>query len=229
MLNIRDNEDSFPRDEETVPAPPEVAAVEPVPSEIELPASQELSSSQVLCLQPLSFGEQLRDIRAEAGMTVADVAHKVRSSQAFILNLESGDFQKIHQHDHYCKSFIERICLVYQVEPDELLEKFDQESRLAGRFPAFSADALQPGLSARSVFAEEDLHEDKSVNPALHVPAILITVLVALLFLLLISAWVVQKNRTRRNVEVLRAIENQLPDLITAKQIPLEVLPIPNN
>ena len=104
-----------------------------------------------LCLEPLSFGEQLRNLRAEAGMTVADVAQKVRSSQAFILNLESGDFHKIRQHDHYCKSFIERICMVYQADPNELLEKFDQESRAAGRMGGAFEHSQQSTLPGSSV------------------------------------------------------------------------------
>ncbi len=185
--------------------------------------------SAQLCLEPLSFGERLRNLRAEAGMTVADVAQKVRSSQAFILNLESGDFLKIRQHDHYCKSFIERICLVYQADPDELLEKFDQERLEAGRLGGTLDDTPSSFAAGGNVFAEEDLSEEKSVSPALHLPAILISVLVVMLVVLLISAWVVKNVRERKNVEILQVIEEGLPSLITAKKIPLDLLPIPNN
>ncbi|MDD3952470.1 MAG: helix-turn-helix transcriptional regulator [Lentisphaeria bacterium] len=191
--------------------------------------NQVVSVSEELCLEPLSFGEQLRNLRAEAGMTVADVALKVRSSQAFILNLESGDFHKIRQHDHYCKSFIERICMVYQADPDELLEKFDQESRAAGRFASTIENSQQSPVSGSSVFAEEDLSEEKPVSAAMHLPAILISVLVVMLIVLLISAWAVKNVRERKNVEILKVIEGDLPALIKPKKVPLEVLPIPNN
>lgn len=192
-------------------------------------ANQAEESVQVLSLEPLSFGEQLRNLRAEAGMTVADVAQKVRSSRDFIFNLESGDFQKLRQHDHYCKSFIERICLVYQADPDELLEKFDQESRAAGRFTHLPETAQASGVPGGYVFAEEDLNEDKAVNPALHLPAILISILIGLLVVLLISAWIMQKVRERKNIQIMQKIEEELPHLITVKKRPLEVLPIPNN
>ncbi len=191
--------------------------------------NQAAAPSHVLCLEPVSFGEQLRNLRAEAGMTVADVAQKVRSSQAFILNLECGDFHKIRQHDHYCRSFIERICLVYQSSPVELLDKFDQESRAAGRLSSLVEFSQQSGASGGCVFAEEDLSEEKSVSPAMHLPAILICILVGMLVVLLVSAWVMQKVRARKNVEILRVIEGDLPALITPKKLPLEVLPIPNN
>lgn len=184
----------------------------------------------MLCLPPLSFGEQLRNLRAEAGMTVADVAQKVRSSKEFIQNLESGDFYKIRQHEHYCKSFIERICMVYQVAPDELLEKFDLESRST---VGHSSDLLLPASRISSqapyVFAEEDLQEERGGSPALHLPAILISILVGMLVILLLSAWIMQKIRTRKNVEILNIIDQELPSLVKPQKRPLEVLPIPNN
>jgi len=182
-----------------------------------------------LCLEPLSFGEQLRNLRAEAGMTVADVAQKVRSSQAFILNLESGDFHKIRKHDHYCKSFIERICMVYQTDPGELLEKFDQESRAAGRIGGAFEHSQQSTFPGSSVFVEDDLSDEKPVSAAIHLPAILISILVAILAILLISAWTVKNIRERKNVEILKVIEGDLPALIQTEKVPLKVLPIPNN
>ncbi|MFA6929245.1 MAG: helix-turn-helix domain-containing protein [Lentisphaeria bacterium] len=187
-------------------------------------------AAQVLCLPPLSFGEQLRNLRAEAGMTVADVAQKVRSSQEFIQNLESGDFYKIRQHEHYCKSFIERICMVYQVTPDELLEKFDLESRkTAGHSSDLLLNASRISPQTPNIFAEDDLQEESGGSPALHLPAILISMLVGMLVILLLSAWIIQKIRARKNVEILNIIDQELPSLITPQKRPLEVLPIPNN
>jgi len=247
MLNIRNSEDLFyqenspPDNAETKQQqPPEVpgegiaadhvaameAEQERLAANVEAPAT---AACKELCLEPLSFGEQLRNLRAEAGMTVADVAQKVRSSQAFILNLESGDFHKIRQHDHYCKSFIERICMVYQTDPNELLEKFDQESRAAGRMGGAFEHSQQSTLPGSAVFAEDDLNEEKPVSAAMHLPAILISILVAILAILLISAWTVKNIRERKNVEILKVIEGGLPTLIQVEKIPLKVLPIPDN
>ena len=111
-----------------------------------------------------------------------------------------------------------------------MLEKFEQESRSAARLAGrFVEDSQQGSLSGGYVFADEDLTEEKPVSAALHVPAVLISVLVVMLAVLLISAWAVKKVRERKNVERLRVIENDLPALITPKQVPLEVLPIPNH
>lgn len=224
MLNIRNSEELFfqensppdnaeTKQQEQPEVPREGIAADCVVMESEqerLAANVEApapAACKELCLEPLSFGEQLRNLRAEAGMTVADVAQKVRSSQAFILNLESGDFHKIRQHDHYCKSFIERICMVYQADPNELLEKFDQESRAAGRMGGAFEHSQQSTLPGSSVFAEDDLNEEKPVSAAMHLPAILISILVAILAILLISAWTVKNIRERKNVEILKVIE----------------------
>ena len=105
MLNIRNNKEPFQHGIEVPAEPPTVTS--PNASSHDTPVSSVESreaphtdtianalnrpgeTSQVLSLEPLSFGEMLRNLRAEAGMTVADV--QLRSLiPGFILSRERG-------------------------------------------------------------------------------------------------------------------------------------------
>ena len=241
MLNIRTHKEPDPEEQAPAysalsrpPAPP--AAAEAAVSEPEerlseiggdsFPAS---SAPALLRLQGSSFSEQLRELRAEAGLTIADVAERVRSSQAFIVNLESGELHKIDQHEHYCRSFIERICMLYQAAPEALLEKFEQErARQLNYAKELGGSRAELG-AASYIFAEEDLEPEKEQSSVMNLPAITIAMLVLCLFALLLSAWITQKNRSKKSAAARLQIEQGLSQLLKIEKIPLRSLPLPNN
>ncbi|NMA44022.1 MAG: helix-turn-helix domain-containing protein [Oligosphaeraceae bacterium] len=221
---------SKPRDEEQGnPASSNNAMVAQSGGEIDDALPLAPSGARLLRLQDSSFSEQLRGLRAEAGLTIADVASRVRSSQAFIVNLESGELHKIDQHEHYCKSFIERICMLYQVAPEELLEKFDKErAQQLAHVKKQGNESFGQG-SASYIFAEKDLEPDAEQSSVMNLPAVAIAILVACLFIVLLGARIAQKNRDRKSAEAIQQIQQGLNRPLRIEKIPLRSLPVPGN
>ncbi len=182
-----------------------------------------------LVLKPLSFGEELRNLRAEAGMTIHDVAHEAQTSQELIYNLEQGEFLKITKADFYCIACIERLCAVYKVAPDSLLQKFSDASRIAGR-PSSSGNPLFTARASGSetIFLPEELSGGEIGNRNSRIPALVIGLLVLMLLGLVLGGWISQRIRLAERVGILQLVEEAIPELVLPKPVPLDTLPIPN-
>jgi cytoskeletal protein RodZ len=182
----------------------------------------------VVSLQPLSLGEQFRNFRAEAGLTSTQLAEKANCPHDFIINLEKDALHNITQHSHYCKAFIHKICLAFGIDSAPLIEQFVKERALLKEQAAANEYNPEPGVKP-FIFDSADLTETKSGSVSLHLPAILIGFLLAVLVLILSSAWFMQRIRIKKNDEISQSIEEKMPELIKLEALPLEVLPIPNN
>ena len=182
-----------------------------------------------LLLRPLGFGEELRNLRADAGMNLHDVAHAAQASQELIYNLEQEEWQKISVADFYCIACIERLCAVYKVAPDSLVQKFEEASCAAGRQSSGGRPLYGSGSSGSdTVFTLDELSGDSIGSRGSRIPALVIAVLVLMLLGLLAGGWLVQRNRTVQREKILQQMEQAIPKLMVPEPVPLETLPIPN-
>ncbi|NLF94879.1 MAG: helix-turn-helix domain-containing protein [Oligosphaeraceae bacterium] len=208
-------------------SPDNEAAAESGSPDLGLPA--DAADPPELLLQPLGFGEELRNLRAEAGMNLHDVAHAAQASQELIYKLEQEEWQNIAMADFYCIACIERLCSVYKVAPDSLVQKFEEASRAAGRQPAGGRALGGSGSSGSDTFFTPDELSGESIGSrGSRIPALVIAILVLMLLGLLAGGWLVQRNRTAQREKIQQQMEQAIPKLMVPEPVPLETLPIPN-
>ncbi len=205
------------------------AAAEENPSERREELPNKAAEPPELLLKPLGFGEELRNLRAEAGLTIPDVAYQARASQELINNLEQEEWGEISVADFYCIACIERLCAVYKVGPDDLLQKFELASRAAGRPFSSGAGFFSASRSGSSdiIFTPEELSGEGAVSHGSRIPALVIALLLLMLLGLLAGGWFVQRSRTAQREDLLQRMEREIPKLIQPQPIPLETLPVP--
>lgn len=241
MLNVRDRFTPASDPAETPPpaavstTPPAAGPAEPsLPEAVVLPepvgataippAAEAEPARPHLVLPAPTLAEQLRALRVEAGLTLDEVAEKIRCAREVLEALEGGDYEAISMRPHYLRATLARLGTLYALEPDVLLE------RLAEEYPAGGAsgdDDSGRGGSFLLDASEEAAGENE--NRLQRLSTVLIVTLLFLLIGLLLSAWVVQHFRKTRDAAIRLEIEQVLPELIVPERIPLEVLPVPQN
>lgn len=208
-------------------APPlSEAVVLPVPAEesVPPPVGEAESVRSHLVLPAPTLAEQLRALRVEAGLTLDEVAEKIRCAREVLEALEGGEYEAISMRPHYLRATLARLGTLYALEADALLE------RLAAEYPA--GGAVGEDESGRSGSFLLDAGEEsggESENRLQRLSTVLIVTLLILLVGLLLSAWVVQHFRKTRDAAIRHELEEVLPELIVPERVPLEVLPVPQN
>ena len=71
-------------------------------------------------------GEMLMAARADFGFSIEDVSSKTRIPRDIIENLECSAIEQLPA-EYYCRSHIERLCELYNVDPEPILERFSAE------------------------------------------------------------------------------------------------------
>ncbi|MDX2436269.1 MAG: DUF4115 domain-containing protein [Acidobacteriota bacterium] len=71
-----------------------------------------------------TFGEELQRLRAEADLTVEDIAAETKISRQILTSLESGDFRFLPQKV-FCRNFVTQYSEVVGVDPRPLVEAFE--------------------------------------------------------------------------------------------------------
>lgn len=130
-----DGDDSQPPAEQTellngaarLPEPPAADQPDGEPADDEQPRPEEPSAEIVSYSPPEeTVSKTLQRIRAEAGVSIAEVSHKTHISATFISDLEAANFAALPDLDQ-CLDKIRQLCTEYGADTEALLEKFRQE------------------------------------------------------------------------------------------------------
>ncbi len=120
-----DGDDSQPPAEQT--EPPAADQPDGEPADDEQPRPEEPSAEIVSYSPPEeTVSKTLQRIRAEAGVSIAEVSHKTHISATFISDLEAANFAALPDLDQ-CLDKIRQLCTEYGADTEALLEKFRQE------------------------------------------------------------------------------------------------------
>jgi len=93
---------------------------------------------------PKSFGDELKRLRASAGLSVDDIMAETKISRQILTSLENGDFRFLPQKV-FCRNFVTQYAVVVNADP----------SRLVGAFEAsWERFLLASGAHARIVTEE---------------------------------------------------------------------------
>ena len=185
----------------------------PDPSESKASPSSTVAE---LVVPRLHFGERLLHLRLDNDLSAEEAARQTKMTPGTIIDLESGDFSRIHTNPYYCKSLIERLCLCYDHPSEDIIEAFDLEYNA---YAATHAVHFDPDSSF-------ELNETSGAPRRLS--AILIGVITVLMLVLVLGGWAYQRWQQRKRI-VRPAADLNLPALLEAPRLPLDALPIPTN
>lgn len=179
-----------------------------------------------------TVGMQLLQHRANAHVTVEEIARRTRVSRDFIVNLEEGNYAKLPA-DQFCLWEIERLCFEYDIDPEPIKELFEQESRAAGRetgsllaTPASRADSA----AGRNVLAPMGLAtEEDSAHSLYSLPGLLIGILVVAILVLVASAFFYQQSQRNKPTTTHTQPQMDVAQHIKPRRPPLDLLQIPTN
>ncbi len=73
---------------------------------------------------PKTFGEEMQRLRAEAGLTLDDIAAETKISKQILLGLENGDFRFLPQKV-FCRNFVTQYAKVVGADPQGLTDAFE--------------------------------------------------------------------------------------------------------
>jgi len=73
---------------------------------------------------PKTFGDELRKLRADAGLTIGDIAAETKISKQILINLENGDFRFLPQK-FFCRNFVSQYAEVVGVDPRSVTDAFE--------------------------------------------------------------------------------------------------------
>ncbi len=92
---------------------------------------------------PKTFGEELQRLRAEADLTIEDIAAETKISKQILSSLENGDFRFLPQKV-FCRNFVTQYAEVVGVEPRPLADAFeaawDRFLLASGSHPSIAID-----------------------------------------------------------------------------------------
>lgn len=92
---------------------------------------------------PKTFGDELRRLRAEADLSISDIAAETKISKQILTNLENGDFRFLPQKV-FCRNFVSQYAEVVGVDPRQLTDAFeaawDRFLLASGSHPSLVAD-----------------------------------------------------------------------------------------
>ena len=183
------------------------------------------NAPQVTSVVTQKFGDYLRNCRAEAGLSVEDLASRAHVRAQLIHNLENNEFGDI---DHFfLRATLERIALALDTNSDELLAGLETELRAQGLDTQNGRHAS--GNVNRQTFTPEEMGQILPKGNATRLPALLVSILIVSILILLIVAAAYQKYRARQLALPETPIQLDLPDLLTPREAPLETLEIPSN
>jgi len=173
---------------------------------------------------------QLLQHRANAHVTVEEIARRTRVSRDFIVNLEEGNYAKLPA-DQFCLWEIERLCFEYDIDPEPIKELFEQESRAAGRetgsllaTPASRADSA----AGRNVLAPMGLAtEEDSAHSLYSLPGLLIGILVVAILVLVASAFFYQQSQRNKPTTTHTQPQMDVAQHIKPRRPPPDLLQIP--
>ncbi|MGI5923784.1 MAG: hypothetical protein GX945_02840 [Lentisphaerae bacterium] len=174
-----------------------------------------------------TVGMQLLLHRANARVSVEEIARRTRVSRDFIVNLEEGNYDKLPS-DQFCLWEIERLCFEYDVDPVPLKELFEQESRAAGRETGSLAGA--DSAAGRNVLSPIGLpDEEKSSHSIYSLPGLLIGILVVAILVLVASAFFYQQSQRHKPATAPTQPKMDVVQHIKPRRPPLDLLQIPAN
>jgi cytoskeletal protein RodZ len=73
---------------------------------------------------PKTFGEEMQRLRAEAGLTLEDIAAETKISKQILTSLENGDFRFLPQKV-FCRNFVTQYADVVGVDPRPIVDAFE--------------------------------------------------------------------------------------------------------
>ena len=165
----------------------------------------------------LNFGQRLKQARLEKELSLAETARRTKISQTAIMDLESGDFNVITLAPHYCRCIIEKLCIAYDCQHNEIQDAFDLDLH------DFNVANNRENVVEFPFSVEEELNSPRP----LRLSALLITVLVFFLLLLVLCGWIY--HRYQRSTTMEAGIKYDLPSLIELPSLPDTPLPLPTN
>jgi transcriptional regulator with XRE-family HTH domain len=178
-----------------------------------------------------SLGLQLLHYRANARLSVEEIAKRTHVSRDFIVNLEEGNYHKLPA-DPFCLREIERICFEYDIDPDPLKELFEQESQAAGRETASLLPASAGGDrgASRNVLSPLGLSPETSRSHSLYsLPGLIIGILVVGILVLVASAFFYQQSQRSKPLANPQQPKIDAAQHIKPRRPPLDLLQIPAN
>ncbi len=185
------------------------------------------SPVQVVELERQSFSEHFRTARAEAGLSIEELAAAARVRREIILNLEDGTYPQIDIY--YLTTSVERLCLQLGDEGQALLEHFKEEFEDQEQDgPADSGNGRL--LPIRPPFhLGDDALGDLQRTDVSKLPALITLIIFILLAVLITAALFYQRYNARISAEQADRNNLELPQLIQDRRIPLDTLPVPTS
>ena len=185
------------------------------------------SPVQVVELERQSFSEHFRTARAEAGLSIEELAIAAKVRREIILNLEDGTYPQIDIY--YLTTSVERLCLQLGDEGQALLEHFKEEFEDQEQDGPSETDRRHL-LPIRPPFHfGDDTLGDLQRTDVSKLPALITLIIFILLAVLITAALFYQRYNARITAEQADRNNLELPQLIQDRRIPLDTLPVPTS
>lgn len=164
-----------------------------------------------LDLQRQNFGQMLQESRLSREMTVAEAAERAHIKRDTLMNLESGDLAAVPLTPYYARSAIEALCLVYDIQPDAILEAYELDA----------SEQLRDGGTTLPLPGDEEALQSATQH---QVAQMLIAIVLIAVALLIAAGWF-YKGYQARNQKAIRRFD--LTELIPLEPPPMEQLKLP--
>ena len=184
------------------------------------------STVQVVELDRQSFPEHFRSARADAGLSIEELAAAAKVRKEIILYLENGSYPDLEIDYYYLTTSVERLCFQLGDEGRAVLEHFKEEFEEKERE---SEEADKRPLPVRAFRFGDDALGDLQRTDISKLPAIITLIIFILLAILITSAIFYQRYNARITAEQADRNDLELPQLILDRRIPLDTLPVPTN
>lgn len=192
-------------------------------------ASQDSSKPiQVIEVPKQSFGEHFRSARAEAGLSVEEMAAAGKVREEVILHLEDGTYTQLSIDVFYLTTSVERLCLQLGDEGNAVLEHFQDELEERGFESRLPNNPNLPIPINSSDFNDNSLDPLNRADVS-KLPTVITIVIFVLLAVLILAAVSYQKYNARISAQQADQTDFDLPQLISTRHLPLEALPVPSN
>jgi len=103
-----------------------------------------------------SFGEKLKKIREEAGLTKAKVAQLLNSPIKYLDRLEAGEIEKLPA-DVYFRGFLRKYAKLLEMDEKTVMAEYEKEARIANHLKSQSYQSLPILRSHRFVITPRTL------------------------------------------------------------------------
>ena len=184
---------------------------------------------------PRSVGQTLLEARNLLSLTIEDVANDTHIRNDYIKYIEANEFNKLPSATIYTKSYIRSLCRLYNLNPDNLINKFEETFFETRQIKASGDGKRKTSKSGEN--AQNDSGDERPQKRRLHLTlSWAIAILVCIIALITLIYSVTGKNSLDDSIESPGVTqknslitEAELDQFIIPEQLPLSELSIPEN